>query len=51
MLSFHATKSFGTGEGGGVASTDVNIMSLVVQALNFGFYQPVILSRRVQTAR
>lgn len=36
-LSFHATKSFGTGEGGAVVSTDVDIMPLVVPALNFGF--------------
>jgi dTDP-4-amino-4,6-dideoxygalactose transaminase len=38
VLSFHATKSFGTGEGGGVASTNVDVVPLVVQALNFGFY-------------
>ncbi|MFZ1108342.1 MAG: DegT/DnrJ/EryC1/StrS family aminotransferase [Rhodomicrobium sp.] len=37
-LSFHATKAFGTGEGGGVASTDTNLLRLVAQALNFGFY-------------
>ena len=38
VLSFHATKSFGTGEGGAVVSTNVNVVPLVVQALNFGFY-------------
>ena len=38
VLSFHATKSFGTGEGGGVVSTNVDVVPLVVQALNFGFY-------------
>jgi dTDP-4-amino-4,6-dideoxygalactose transaminase len=37
-LSFHATKSFGVGEGGAVISTDQAEMTRVVQALNFGFY-------------
>jgi dTDP-4-amino-4,6-dideoxygalactose transaminase len=37
VLSFHATKAFGLGEGGGVATTDLDLMSRVVQALNFGF--------------
>ena len=37
-LSFHATKSFATGEGGGVAATDTELARRVVQALNFGFY-------------
>jgi dTDP-4-amino-4,6-dideoxygalactose transaminase len=36
-LSFHATKAFGTGEGGCVASTDADLMPRVAQALNFGF--------------
>jgi dTDP-4-amino-4,6-dideoxygalactose transaminase len=36
-LSFHATKSFSTGEGGAVASTDAGVIERVVQALNFGF--------------
>jgi dTDP-4-amino-4,6-dideoxygalactose transaminase len=35
-LSFHATKGFATGEGGGVVSTDVDVVQRVVQALNFG---------------
>jgi dTDP-4-amino-4,6-dideoxygalactose transaminase len=37
-LSFHATKAFGAGEGGGVASTDCGLIRDVVRALNFGFY-------------
>lgn len=37
-LSFHATKSFATGEGGGVATRDTGLARRVVQALNFGFY-------------
>jgi dTDP-4-amino-4,6-dideoxygalactose transaminase len=37
-LSFHATKSFATGEGGGVVSTDRDLAKRVVQTLNFGFY-------------
>lgn len=36
-LSFHATKSFATGEGGCVALNDVKIGERVTQALNFGF--------------
>jgi len=36
-LSFHATKAFGTGEGGCVASTDADLMPRVAQSLNFGF--------------
>jgi dTDP-4-amino-4,6-dideoxygalactose transaminase len=36
-LSFHATKSFGIGEGGGVISTDQNIINNIICALNFGF--------------
>lgn len=38
-LSFHATKAFSTGEGGGVASTDLALTTTVVQALNFGVYE------------
>lgn len=37
-MSFHATKSFSTGEGGGVACRDVELVQRVAQALNFGFY-------------
>lgn len=36
-ISFHATKSFGTGEGGCVAATDPDLIVKVMQALNFGF--------------
>lgn len=36
-LSFHATKSFSTAEGGAVASTKIELTKLVSQALNFGF--------------
>ena len=38
VLSFHATKSFGTGEGGCVMSTDFALVERVAQALNFGFH-------------
>ena len=38
VLSFHATKSFATGEGGGVVVTDGDLARRVVQALNFGFF-------------
>jgi dTDP-4-amino-4,6-dideoxygalactose transaminase len=37
-LSFHATKCFATGEGGGVASTDTGLIRRTGQALNFGFH-------------
>jgi dTDP-4-amino-4,6-dideoxygalactose transaminase len=37
VLSFHATKSFGIGEGGCVVSTDLALVEQVAQALNFGF--------------
>jgi dTDP-4-amino-4,6-dideoxygalactose transaminase len=37
-LSFHATKSFATGEGGGVVSTDCDLAERAMQALNFGFH-------------
>lgn len=36
-ISFHATKSFGVGEGGCVAATDADLIVKVMQALNFGF--------------
>jgi dTDP-4-amino-4,6-dideoxygalactose transaminase len=36
-LSFHATKSFATGEGGGIATTDLDLARRAIQALNFGF--------------
>jgi dTDP-4-amino-4,6-dideoxygalactose transaminase len=36
-LSFHATKAFSTGEGGGVLSVDTGLIERVTQALNFGF--------------
>lgn len=36
-LSFHATKSFATGEGGCVVTDTVSRANKVVQALNFGF--------------
>lgn len=35
-LSFHATKSFATGEGGGVAATDVDLVERAGQSLNLG---------------
>jgi dTDP-4-amino-4,6-dideoxygalactose transaminase len=37
MLSFHATKSFSTGEGGCIACTDAALIERIGQALNFGF--------------
>ena len=37
-LSFHATKSFATGEGGCVVTTDSRANVQVAQALNFGFF-------------
>jgi len=37
-ISTHATKSFSTGEGGGVLVTDATLAARVTQALNFGFY-------------
>jgi dTDP-4-amino-4,6-dideoxygalactose transaminase len=39
VFSFHATKSFATGEGGCVATTDVAASKRMTQALNFGFYE------------
>jgi len=37
VMSFHATKSYATGEGGGVITTNVDLAYRIVQALNFGF--------------
>ena len=37
-LSFHATKTFSTGEGGCVATTDSRVSRLVTESLNFGFF-------------
>jgi dTDP-4-amino-4,6-dideoxygalactose transaminase len=39
VLSFHATKSFGIGEGGGVATNDIHVAKRIGQALNFGFHE------------
>jgi dTDP-4-amino-4,6-dideoxygalactose transaminase len=36
-LSFHATKSFSTAEGGGVVTSDASLARRVAQALSFGF--------------
>jgi dTDP-4-amino-4,6-dideoxygalactose transaminase len=36
-LSFHATKSLGTGEGGGVVCSDLDALARIGRALNFGF--------------
>lgn len=46
VLSFHATKSFATGEGGCVASTDIELVARTCQCLNYGFRH----SRDSQTA-
>ena len=37
-LSFHATKSFGVGEGGAVAGADPDMAVNIARALNFGFH-------------
>lgn len=37
-LSFHATKSFGTGEGGAIVTTDIELALRAQRSLNFGFY-------------
>jgi dTDP-4-amino-4,6-dideoxygalactose transaminase len=37
-FSFHATKSFATGEGGAVAVTDQILCDRIAQCLNFGFW-------------
>jgi dTDP-4-amino-4,6-dideoxygalactose transaminase len=39
VMSFHATKSFATAEGGCVTTTDSHLSMLVTRALNFGFYE------------
>jgi dTDP-4-amino-4,6-dideoxygalactose transaminase len=36
-ISFHATKSFGTGEGGAVITSDLSLAERIGQVLNFGF--------------
>lgn len=36
-FSFHATKSFSTGEGGAIASTDTDLALRCARSLNFGF--------------
>jgi dTDP-4-amino-4,6-dideoxygalactose transaminase len=36
-MSFHATKCFAVGEGGGVACTDTDVVLRTAQALNLGF--------------
>ncbi len=36
-LSLHATKAYATGEGGAVASTDLELVQRTLQSLNFGF--------------
>jgi dTDP-4-amino-4,6-dideoxygalactose transaminase len=38
VLSLHATKGFGTGEGGAVVWTDSDGIDRVTRALNFGFF-------------
>jgi dTDP-4-amino-4,6-dideoxygalactose transaminase len=38
-LSFHATKSFGVGEGGAVITTDAAVAARSLQCLNFGFFE------------
>jgi dTDP-4-amino-4,6-dideoxygalactose transaminase len=38
VMSFHATKSFATGEGGCVVTTDPQLSTLVTRTLNFGFF-------------
>lgn len=36
-VSFHATKSFGTGEGGAILTTDADLVPRAQRSLNFGF--------------
>jgi dTDP-4-amino-4,6-dideoxygalactose transaminase len=38
-LSFHATKAFGSGEGGCVITTDARLAESVTRSLNFGFFE------------
>jgi len=37
MISMHATKVFGIGEGGIIISSDINLMQRVQELINFGF--------------
>jgi dTDP-4-amino-4,6-dideoxygalactose transaminase len=46
VLSFHATKVFGVGEGGAILCSDVELSKNCRRALNFGFFG----SREAQTA-
>ncbi len=39
VMSFHATKSFSSGEGGCVITTDRDLAKKTVQGINFGFYE------------
>jgi dTDP-4-amino-4,6-dideoxygalactose transaminase len=39
VFSFHATKSFGTGEGGAVVCSDTERVKSIWRSLNFGFYE------------
>ncbi len=45
-MSFNATKGFATGEGGGIATTDLLLTTRIRRALNFGFF----LSRQCRSA-
>lgn len=38
VLSLHATKSIGTGEGGCVATRDISLATRIGQSLNYGFH-------------
>lgn len=38
-LSFHATKTFATGEGGCVVTSDARLSTMVTRSLNFGFFE------------
>jgi dTDP-4-amino-4,6-dideoxygalactose transaminase len=38
-LSFHATKAFGTGEGGCVVTTSSNLFDRILRTMNFGFLE------------
>jgi dTDP-4-amino-4,6-dideoxygalactose transaminase len=38
-ISFHATKSFATGEGGCLVTSDTTLAQLIGQSLNFGFHK------------
>jgi dTDP-4-amino-4,6-dideoxygalactose transaminase len=39
VVSFHATKAFGIGEGGGVFSSDTNLTREIYKLANFGLYK------------